>query len=284
MLALPYLFPLPTGLKELAKEYEKAAKKQEAAKKKEALRLRQIESQNRIKQETKAQELLELQLKTKELGGKFGEGKWGGHHHGRLRSSLDRWNKRLSHSQLLAKRGGWEKRRHETSGNVFWYKTPPPTAVPRAMDSVKSFAYDPPTPDWIEAELALAKGHDLPPPSGEEEEDDDTSMASSSVDGFIIARPPLPPSDQNQSPTGSNNDDESLLRASSMDEQGGRGQQQQLGKRQVKKLEDILEGLSTNEQLIGKIADRIGAHAFVPLLKRDPTVDPLDRDLEEEDR
>jgi hypothetical protein len=48
-----------------------------------------------------------------------------------------------------------------------------------------------------------------------------------------------------------------------------------LGKKQAKKLDEILDDLSTNAVLIGRLADKIGAQAFLPLLKRDPTVDPL---------
>lgn len=53
---------------------------------------------------------------------------------------------------------------------------------------------------------------------------------------------------------------------------------------QGRRLEEILDEMATNDVLIGKLADRLGAQAFVPLVRRDPTVEPLGRELDEDDR
>lgn len=42
--------------------------------------------------------------------------------------------------------------------------------------------------------------------------------------------------------------------------------------------------MAANPLLIDQLAEKLGAQAFVPLLKRDATVEPLQRELEEDER
>lgn len=70
-------------------------------------------------------------------------------------SSMERWQKRLAHSVLLATRGVWEKRRHVGSDNVFYFNT--------NKNEVHAFSYDPPSQEWVQAEaggMGGAKGEE----------------------------------------------------------------------------------------------------------------------------
>jgi hypothetical protein len=128
---------------------------------------------------------------------------------------------------------------------------------------VKAFSHDPPTEDWENAEVAeeeqlkgaeeavRGKGEGDAIPTSEEVHAA-TMIAGLEGEGKL---PTVAPKDL-----------------------------EELGQKQEKKLEQIIDNLATNPALIGRLADRIGAQAFVPLLKRDTTVDPLHRVLEEDDR
>ena len=238
------------GYSDLLKAYAEFQRREEVKRKSEALRNKLAAAEARVKADAKAEELMDNAQGKKEVDGIKRRGAR------RDRSSLERWRKRLAASTLLGTREGWEKRRHDPSKNVFYYNPDP-------KEAARAFTYDPPTDDWYEAERR-----------GEEQEQQEALATEPvEVENSLVVK-----------------EDMEALAMAALDKKGeavattGPQALEDLGKRQSRKLEEILDGLSTNPVLIDAIAKRVGAQAFVPLAKRDPTVETLEKILEEEDR
>lgn len=253
------------GYRELLKEYEMTKAKEEKKRKEEALRLK-IEAANARRLANKVQEdMVNTAVRQKELRvlEKLAPS--------RKRSSMERWKKRLAHSILLGQRDRWEKRKHEPSGNTFYHL--------HGEFAPDAFTHDPPSP-WLDVNY---QDGDINTNTG----DDTKSVADMTISAYSTTSPAetllaLPnPADGTISSTldpsiqASTTNSTSDEVAKALDE---------TGKKHSKHIDEILENLASNDVLISKLADKIGAQAFVPLMKRDKTVEPLDRQLEEDER
>jgi len=242
------------GFRELVKYYEEKLAKEERERREEALK-KKLEAASLLVGTHHHEEGMTSQA-AKDKALKAAQA----HASTRKRSSLERWKKRLAHSTMLGVREVWEKRRHEESGNTFYHRVDQTT--------LEAFSHDPPAP-WLEA------GEGMVGPT--------SSTVSATFSGGDESS--ITPEDQPMlSIKESGEVGSSTLATGAVSSEDMAKELEDQGKKQVKQLEEILDNLATNDILISKLADKIGAQSFVPLMKRDTTVDPLERQLEEDER
>lgn len=225
------------GFLELCKEYDRIRKKLEKKEKEDILRAKMAAVEHRAEAMAQKEKLIERDSNQREREATMKMGQR------RIKTTMDRWEKRLKNSYVIAKKAEWELRKHKPSLNDFYYNS--------TLYTAEAFSYDSPD-DWEEA--------------GAHSQQQDGSNIISYAAGSLVQVA----------------ESDSLQESFSGEEEGLSSAAP--GKRSAEKLEEILDSLADNETLIEKLADKLGSHSFVPLLRRDQTIDPLHRELEEDDR